>query len=153
LPFCAKEIYSKRSILCAWWVALSNIISAVEYAKILEQKYAGLKVPIYKLREWFATEQKIFFDCENPDKATCLSQILAKPDFPAFIIYLVVKDAKTGDYDFMDVSFRNLMGLETLQHFINRYHAQLESMTKLSLQGAGREHVESVGHGYEEKPL
>ncbi|MGQ9565282.1 MAG: hypothetical protein ACUVT5_01880 [Candidatus Bathyarchaeales archaeon] len=132
---------------------MSNIISAVEYAKILEQKYVGLKVPIYKLREWFATEQKIFFDCESPDKTACLSQILAKPDFPAFIIYLVVKDASTDNYDFMDVGFRNLMGLETLQHFINRYHAQLESMTKLSLQGVGREYVESVGHGYEEKML
>jgi phosphopentomutase len=48
----------------------------------------------------------------------------------------------------MDVNFRNV-GTETLEHFINRYHQQLETMTKLSLQTASREYVTCLGHGYE----
>jgi len=132
----------------------SKIVPATEYAAVLEQKYKGLKVPVYKLREWFSNEQKVFFDCEkNSDKAACLGKILAKPDFPIFFVYLVIKEDKEDNYSFLDVSFRNLMGLETLEHFINRYHLQLETMTKLSLQGAGREFVECVGHGYAEKSL
>lgn len=131
----------------------SKIVSATEYANSLEQKYQGLKVSIYKLRKWFETEQKVFFDCESDDKASCLNKILAKPNFPVFIVYLIIKDTNTRSFSFMDISFRNLMGLETLEHFISRYHKQLETMTKLSLQGAGREYVECMGYGYEEKTL
>lgn len=129
----------------------SKIISENEYVALLEEKYKGLKVATYKLRKWFSTEQKIFFDCDSPDKESCLRQILTKPDFPAFIIYLIVKSA-AGGYSFMDVSFRNL-GKETLEHFISRYHQQLETMTKLSLQTVGREFVECPGHSYEETML
>ena len=127
----------------------SKIISAAEYVNFLEEKYKDLKVPMYKLRKWFSTDQKVFFDCEGSDKALHLSEILTEPDFPAFIVYLIVKDA-AGSYSFMDISFRNL-GNETLEHFITRYHQQLETMTKLSLQSAGREFIDCLGHSYEEK--
>ncbi len=128
----------------------SKIILTTEYLKSFEQKYKGLKVPIYKLRKWFSTGQKVFFDCKVSDRTSCLHKILDKTNFPAFRIYLVVKDVTADSYGFMDVNFRNLGGRETLQHFISRYHKQLETMTKLSLQGAGREYTECVGHGYEE---
>jgi hypothetical protein len=128
-----------------------NTISTVEYAATLRKKYEGLEVPVYKLREWFSTEKKVFFDCRDSDKSSCLNKVLTKPNFPAFRIYLVVKDF--GDHGFMDVNFRNLGRKESLEHFINRYHQQLETMTKLSLQGAGREYVDCVGHGYEENML
>jgi hypothetical protein len=127
---------------------MSKIISTDERVSILEEKYKGLKIPIYKLRRWFSDEQQIFFDCDTPDKEACLREIMTKADLTAFIIYLLVKDVSTDGYSFMDVNFRNL-GKETLEHFINRYHQQLETMTKLSLQTASREYVACLGHSYE----
>lgn len=127
-----------------------KIIPTTKYINSLKEKYKDLEVPIYKLRKWFSIKQKIFFDCESHDKTSCLREILNKPNFPAFRIYLVVKDITVSSYSFMDVNFRNLGGKETLEHFINRYHQQLETMTKLSLQGAGREYVDCIGHSYEE---
>jgi len=126
----------------------TEIIPTVEYAARLRKTYEGIEVPLYRLRELFSTEEKVFFSCTDTDKSSCLRQLLAKPNFHAFRIYLVVKDA-TG-YSFMDVNFRNIGNKETLEHFMKRYHQQLENMTKLSLQGSGREYVECVGHGYEE---
>jgi hypothetical protein len=131
----------------------SEIIPTIEYASSLKEKYKDLEVPVYKLREWFSTSQKVFFSCEGSGKEVCLREIMAKPDFSVFIIYVVIKDIATNTYGFMDINFRNLGGKETLDHFINRYHQQLETMTRVSLQGAGREYVDCIGHGYEEKPL
>jgi hypothetical protein len=127
-----------------------KIIPTTQYAETLQEKYTRLEVPLYKLRKWFSTNQKIFFDCKNTDKSLCLREVLKKPDYPVFRVYLVVKDITSDSYSFMDINFRNLGGKETLEHFINRYHKQLETMTKLSLQGAGRQYVDCVGHSYEE---
>ena len=127
---------------------MSQIILTSEYVSILEEKYRGLKTPNYKLRKWFSEAQQVFFDCDDSDKESCLRKILTKPDFNAFVIYLLVKDATTGNYSFMDVNFRNL-GKETLERFVIRYHQQLETMTKLSLQTANREYVAYFGHSYE----
>jgi hypothetical protein len=127
---------------------MSKIISTNEQVSILEEKYKGLRIPVYKLRKWFSDEQQVFFDCDTIDKESCLREIMTKPDLSSFIIYLLVKDASTGNYGFMDVNFRNL-GQETLEHFLNRYHQQLETMTKLSLQTASREYVACLGHSYE----
>jgi len=127
---------------------MSHTILTSEYLSILEEKYKGLKIPSYKLRQWFSEVQQIFFDCDTSDKESCLRKILNGPDLNAFVIYLLVKDATTRRYSFMDVNFRNL-GKETLEHFINRYHQQLETMTKLSLQTANSEYVARLGHGYE----
>ena len=131
----------------------SGIVPTNEYASFLEERYKGLEVPVYKLRKWFSANEKVFFDCESSDKELCLREILTKPDFSILIIYVVIKDTATNTYSFMDINFRNMGGKETLEHFINRYHQQLETMTRVSLQGAGREYVDCVGHGYEEKPL
>ena len=111
----------------------------------------GLKIPTYKLKKWFSSDQKIFFDCKDSDEVHCLEQILPNADFPAFVIYLIVKDAEKR-YNFMDVSFRSL-GKEMLEHLITRYHQQLETMTKLSLQRVGREFIECPGHSYQERTL
>jgi hypothetical protein len=127
----------------------TRIILTSEHVVFLEEKYGSLKIPTYKLKKWFSIDQKVFFDCENSDQTLCLERILSKADFPAFIIYLIVKD-KEKRYHFMDVTFRNL-GKETLKHFITRYHQQLEAMTKLSLQTVNREFIECTGHGYEER--
>ena len=125
-----------------------EIIPTIEYAAHLRKTYEGIEVPLYRLRELFSTEEKVFFNCTDTDKSSCLSKLLAKADFPAFRIYLVVKDA--AGYRFMDVNFRNIGNKEALDHFMKRYHQQLENMAKLSLQGSGREYVECVGYGYEE---
>jgi hypothetical protein len=117
----------------------------------LSRRYEGLMIPTYKLKKWFSSGQKVFFDCEDSDEALCLERILSNADFSAFIIYLIVKGTKKS-YDFMDVSFRNL-GKETLKHFITRYHQQLETMTKLSLQTVGPEFIECPGHSYQERTL
>ena len=129
----------------------ANIIATSEFATSLTSKYYGLKVPTYKLRKWFARDRQVLFDCESPEKKLCLETVLGTPDFPAFRVYLVIKDAAREAHSFMDVNFRNLAGKETLRHFIDRYHKQLETMTKLSLQGAGREYIDCVGHSYEDK--
>ena len=127
---------------------MSKVISAAEHVGFLEEKYQGLKIPLYKLRKWFSDEQQVFFDCATPDNEACLREIMTKTDLNAFVIYLVVKDTSAGKYSFLDVTFRNL-GTETLEHFIARYHQQLEAMTKLSLQTAGSKYIACLGHSYE----
>jgi len=118
------------------------------YVKSLKEKYEDLEVPSYKLREWFSKTDKIFFDCEESDKFSCLELILKQRKLVAFVIFFVVREKSSGSYKFMDASFRNL-GKETLKHFIRRYHQQLESMTKLGLGSRGIEYVECVGYSYE----
>lgn len=119
---------------------MPGIISTDERVSFLEQKYEGLRIPVYKLRKWVSEDKEVFFDCGAEDKATCLRRIMTEVNLSAFVIYLLVKDVSTGELVFMDVSFRNI-GKESFEHFIARYHQQLESMTKLSLQTAGLEYV------------
>jgi len=125
----------------------SEIISAQAYVESLKQKYQGFNFPAYKLREWFSKTHKIFFDCKEPDKEACLQATLKKTDFAAFTIFFVVKE-QSGAFKFMDASFRNL-GTETLEHFITRFHSQLESMTRLGVQTTGQEYMECIGHSYQ----
>jgi len=124
----------------------AEIIPASVYVESLRQKYPSLDIPSYKLREWFSKNHMVFFDCRERDKTACLGAILKKTDFESFTIFFVVKES-SGAYRFMDASFRNL-GSETLEHFITRFHSQLESMTKLGVQATGLEYVECVGHSY-----
>lgn len=126
-----------------------EIVPTRSYVKALKEKYKGMDIPDYKLREWFSIPHKVFFDCESEDKSVCLDRLLKRTNLEAFIIFFVVR-AASGSYRFMDASFRNL-GTETLEHFINRFHKQLEAMTRLGVQGAGLEYIECVGHGYKEK--
>jgi len=125
----------------------SEIVTAQSYIETLKQKYQGFDFPDYKLRAWFSKTSQVFFDCEEPDKEGCLQAILKKTDFEAFTIFFVVKD-QTGAFKFMDASFKNL-GTETLEHFISRYHSQLESMTRLGFQTVGLEFIECIGHSYQ----
>jgi len=126
----------------------AEIVPSASYAQSLKEKYPGFEIPSYKLREWFSTVHKVLFDCGRPDKRACLEKLLKKTDFGAFVIFFVVRES-SGSYRFMDASFRNL-GTETLERFMIRYHQQLESMTRLSLQSIGLEYVECVGHSYQE---
>ena len=125
----------------------SEIISAEVYVEALKQKYQGFDFPAYKLKEWFSTTNQVFFDCKEPDKEACLQVTLRKTDFQAFTIFFVVKD-QSGAFKLMDASFRNL-GTETLEHFIPRFHSQLESMTRLGFQTVELEYVECIGHSYQ----
>ena len=125
----------------------SEIIPAEAYVDILKQKYRGFDFPAYKLREWFSKTNQVFFDCKEPDNEAFLQATLRKTDFPAFTIFFVVKD-QNGAFKFMDASFRNL-GTETLEHFIPRFHSQLESMTRLGFQTVELEYVECIGHTYQ----
>jgi len=124
-----------------------EIMSAQAYVESLKQKYRGFDFPAYKLREWFSKTHQVFFDCKELDKEACLQIILKKTDLTAFTIFFVVKE-QSGGYKSMDASFRNL-GTETLEHFITRYHSQLESMTRLGVQTTGLEYVECIGHSYQ----
>lgn len=126
----------------------SEIIPASAYVDSLKQKYMGFDFPSYKLRQWFSKTHMVFFDCREQDKASCLDTILRLTDLEAFTIFFVVKES-SGAYKLMDASFRNL-GTETLERFMTRFHQQLESMTKLSVQTIGLEYVECIGHGYVE---
>ncbi len=123
-------------------------VSLKSYDKTLREKFKGLKIPTYKLREWYSINYKIFFDCEGRDKENCLGQILERKDLEKFHVFFVVKEP-SGVHQFMDVSFRNIGG-ETLTHFINRFQKQLEPMTKMSVQGANLDYVECVGFSYDE---
>jgi len=125
----------------------SEIVSAQVYVEALKRKYVGFDFPPYKLKEWFSRNHQVFFDCKEPDKEACLQAILKKTDFSAFIIFFVVKD-QSGAFKLMDASFRNL-GTETLEHFIPRFHSQLESMTHLGFQSVGLEYMECIGHSYQ----
>ena len=125
----------------------SEILLANAYVESLKEKYKGFDFPAYKLREWFSKSNQIFFDCKDQDKNACLEQLLKRTNLEAFTIFFVVKEP-SGEYRFMDASFRNL-GTETLEHFISRYHQQLESMTRLSIQTIGLEYIECIGHGYQ----
>ena len=125
----------------------SEIVLANAYVESLKEKYKGFDFPAYKLREWFSKSNQIFFDCKDQDKNACIVQLLKRTNLEAFTIFFVVKEP-SGEYRFMDASFRNL-GTETLEHFISRYHQQLESMTRLSIQTIGLEYIECIGHGYQ----
>ena len=125
----------------------SEVISAQVYVETLKQKYQGFDFPTYKLREWFSKTNQVFFDCKEPDKRACLQVTLRKTDFQAFTIFFVVKD-QSAAFKLMDASFRNL-GTETLEHFIPRFHSQLESMTRLGFQTVGLDYVECIGHSYQ----
>jgi hypothetical protein len=114
----------------------------------LKQKYQGIDVPFYKLREMFSKTHQVFFDCEEPNKQACLEKILRKTDYEAFMILFVAKEP-SGTYRFMDASFKNIRA-ENLEHFITRFHSQLESMTKLGIQATGLEYLECAGHSYVE---
>jgi hypothetical protein len=123
----------------------SDIISAVDFVKPLEEDYAGLKISLYKLRAWYSLKQKLFFDCDKSVKNNCLESILQKDDFSDFVVFLITKDADS--YQLMDIVFRNL-GSETLKHFIKRYTKQLNSMTKLSLQSRKIDYIKTIGYTY-----
>jgi len=125
----------------------SEIVLANAYVESLKEKYKDFDFPAYKLREWFSKSNQIFFDCKDQDKNTCLEQLLKRTNLEAFTIFFVVREP-SNEYRFMDASFRNL-GTETLEHFISRYHQQLESMTRLSIQTIGLEYIECIGHGYQ----
>ena len=126
----------------------SEIVPTSSYVKSLKERYKGLDIPSYKLKEWFSTSRQVFFDSEDKNKNTFLTQLLKRTDLDAFIILFVVKES-SGSHRFMDASFRNL-GTETLEHFINRFHKQLEAMTKLGVQATGLEYMECIGHSYKE---
>lgn len=124
-----------------------GIISAQTYVDSLKHKFQGFDFPAYKLRTWFSETHQVFFDCKETNKEECLRTVLTKTDFAAFTIFFVVKD-QSGGFRLMDASFRNI-GTETLEHFIVRFHSQLESMTRLGVQTSGLEYVECIGHSYE----
>jgi len=124
----------------------AEIVSSASHAQSLKEKYPGFEIPSYKQREWFSVVHKVFFDCGKPDKSSCVETLLRQTNLEAFVIFFVVRES-SGSYKFMDASFRNL-GTETLERFTTRYHQQLESMTRLSLQSIGLEYVECVGHSY-----
>lgn len=121
-------------------------MSANTSVQSLKDKFETLDVPLYKLREWFSTKHQVFFDCDSEDKVSCLEKLLKQKDFEAFTIFFVAKDP-SGVFKFMDASFRNI-GNEALEHFINRFHKQLESMTIMSVQTVGLKYVECIGHSY-----
>ena len=121
-------------------------MSANTYVQSLKDKFETLDIPLYKLRAWFSTKHQVFFDCESEDKVSCFEKLLKQKDFEAFTIFFVVKDP-SGVFKFMDASFRNI-GNETLEHFINRFHKQLESMTIMSVQTVGLKYVQCIGHSY-----
>lgn len=126
----------------------TEIIPTNTYAQSLKDKFKSLDIPLYKLRTWFSTKHQVFFDCESEDKVSCLENLLKQRNFEAFTIFFVVKQP-SGAFKFMDASFRNI-GNETLEHFVNRFHKQLESMTRLGVQTVGLEFVEYIGHSYQE---
>lgn len=126
----------------------SEIVPAQEYVELLKQKYPGLDFPAYKLKQFYSKAYQVFLDCAEPDKEDCLQKVLKNSGYVAFTIFFVAKE-QSRKYRLLDASFRNL-GTETLERFINRFHSQLESMTRLGMQATGLEYIECVGHSYVE---
>ena len=124
----------------------ADIVIADNYVKHIKEKFRVLDVPMYKLRVLYSTKDQVFFDCESQDHVSCLETILRQRIFDAFTVFIVTKEPG-GSFKFMDLSFKNI-GNEKLQHFIDRFHKTLEPSTKLSIQIAGLEYVECIGHSY-----
>lgn len=120
----------------------------MEYVEALKQKYPNLDFPAYKLRQWYSKNHQVFFDCSESDREGCVQTALKNAGYIAFTIFFVVRE-QNGSFRLMDASFRNL-GTETLEHFITRFHSQLEPMTKLGVQATGLEYLECIGHSYVE---
>jgi len=45
------------------WMSNGSIVKARDYLTALKSEYPGVEIPFYMFREWYGTEQKIFFDC------------------------------------------------------------------------------------------
>jgi hypothetical protein len=72
---------------------MPKIIPASEQVAFLEERYEGLKIPTYKLKKWFSSDQKVFFDCKDSDEALCLERILSNADFPSLTINYLLLDS------------------------------------------------------------
>jgi len=122
---------------------------ATTYVESLRRKYRGFDFPRYKLRKWFSEDHQVFFDCESDeDRIVCLDRWLKRTDLEAFTVFFVVKEP-IGAYKLTDAAFRKL-GTETLEHFVNRYHQQLEPMTRLGIHTVSLEYIECIRHSYKE---
>jgi len=73
------------------WMSNGSIVKARDYLTALKSEYPGVEIPFYMFREWYGTEQKIFFDCENGDLEDCRDERLGFKQFSYFRVFFIVK--------------------------------------------------------------
>jgi len=125
-----------------------HIIKIQEFFSSLRERWAGVDIPEYKFRRLYSPEKKIFFDCDEEDKANCLAEVMSHEDYSRFVAFILAK-LEDGTIRVIDVSFTNL-GKETLERFTDRYPRQLRPTNALGLQLSGGEYLEYLGASYEE---
>jgi hypothetical protein len=42
---------------------IPKVVPMREQVAFLEEKYEDLKVPAHKLKKWFSSDRRVFFDC------------------------------------------------------------------------------------------
>jgi len=149
--FCPPRLFSRlisdshSSILSM----SSEIIPSSDFVESITEEYESIDIPVYKLRAWYSTEEKIFFDCDREDLRSCLVNILEETTYSFFRVFFLVRDTKSKNVEFMDVRYSNIRK-ETLEDFVERYDSQLKPGGLMSLEAQGREYLRYLGASYEE---
>jgi hypothetical protein len=125
-----------------------DIVTIQEFFSSLRERWAGVDIPEYKFRRFYSTEKKIFFDCVEGDKASCLAEVMRNEGYSRFVAFILAR-LEDGSLRVIDVSFANL-GKETLERFTDRYPRQLRPANAMALQLSSGEYIEYLGASYEE---
>jgi hypothetical protein len=123
------------------------IVNATAVLSELRNRHQGIEIRDYVFRRLYSTEHMIFFDCDGVSEK-CLTDVLARVDYPRFVAYAVVEETSGHRY-IMDISYANL-GRETLERFVRRYPGQLRLSSEMALQLSDRKYVEYIGASYED---
>ncbi len=129
-----------------------DIILSSQLIKTLEETYGRVKYDQSSLRRWFSQGKSVFFSCDEAEKSDFLAKLLKRPDLDEFVVYALGGEAKPAAdggklYVLKTISYRNL-GNQTLENFINRFQAFLETPMSLELQLHDLAYIKTVGFGY-----
>ena len=122
-----------------------SIVKARDYLTTLKSEYPGMEIPFYMFHEWYGTEQKIFFDCENGDLEACRDEKLGFKHFPYFRVFFIVKSEE--GYTVKGISYPNI-GNSSLESWVPRYEKNLKPSILMSLSASGAELVDELGFSY-----
>lgn len=129
-----------------------GIIPSVDLIKTLEETYGRVRYDPSSLRQWFSQVKRVFFACDEVDKLGFLERLLKRPDLDEFVVYALGEETKPAadgrkSCVIKTISYRNL-GNQTLENFITRFQAFLETPMGLELQLHNLIYRKTLGFGY-----
>jgi hypothetical protein len=144
--------------LADWWRSLTegekseDIIPSVDLIKTLEETYGRVRYDPSSLRQWFSQAKRVFFACDEADKLGFLERLLKRPDLDEFVVYALGEETKPAadggkSCVIKTIYYRNL-GNQTLENFITRFQAFLETPMGLELQLHNLTYRKTLGFGY-----